>query len=274
VRLLLILTMLIRSFASLLATFALTLVTPNIAGAQSTIVPVSGTVNGPNIDIVFSGSLRCPNGCSVGFAVRDGVTGADLSLAGSPSSPSGTTTIRLLLHASVRPGQAVTLAYSPGTLTDDAGNPLTAFADFPLTNVTAGQVTESTEQFHITIGKVRLNRGTGHYEQTITLKNASRSSLFGPLSLVFDGLNAGVVLIGGTGSTICSTPSGSPFINVDLGSDGLIAAREQLRVETQIGFLAVLAVDSSSGGSFKAGARIRSLLPDISARPDLITAER
>src|SRR5687768_8304930 len=93
--------------AAVSATVYLLLVTN--AAAQSSVAPVSATVNGPAVDVVFSAAVLCPIGCSSGLTVRDAGTGSALGNAGSSSPPNGTTTIRLLLTAAVSPTQVLKL---------------------------------------------------------------------------------------------------------------------------------------------------------------------
>jgi hypothetical protein len=78
-------------------------------------------------------------------------------------------------------------------------------------------------------GPQKLNRTTGHYVQTITLKNGDGAAP-GPLSLVLDNLTSNTTLINATGMTSCASPSGSPYINVDVGSDVSFTPRERIRV--------------------------------------------
>ncbi|MDQ3814371.1 MAG: Ig-like domain-containing protein, partial [Armatimonadota bacterium] len=92
-----------------------------------------------------------------------------------------------------------------------------------------------TSQVRITRGS--LIRGGSYFSgifdstrfrQVVTIENISGTAITGPVSLVLDNLN-GATLYNATGSTSCTSPSGSPFINVDLG-DGVLSPNEQATV--------------------------------------------
>jgi uncharacterized repeat protein (TIGR03803 family) len=75
----------------------------------------------------------------------------------------------------------------------------------------------------------RLNKKTGRYTQTVTLKNADGAAT-GPVSLVLDGLSSNATLLNPTGSTSCAAPAGSPYANVNIGADSVFAARERASI--------------------------------------------
>jgi hypothetical protein len=82
-------------------------------------------------------------------------------------------------------------------------------------------------------GNIRVDRKTGRYLQKVTLRNTSSGPIAGPLSLVLDSLSAGVSVVGQAGITGCTTPTGSPYVLVDVGADGLLSARERASVEIE-----------------------------------------
>lgn len=49
------------------------------------------------------------------------------------------------------------------------------------------------------------------------------------MSLAFDGLTGQVTLIGKAGVTSCALPAGSPFVNVNVGADGVLAPGETVQ---------------------------------------------
>ena len=70
----------------------------------------------------------------------------------------------------------------------------------------------------VTRGGFIYNRGTKIYSQTVTITNSGSSIVTGPISLVLDGLVNGT-LTNATGTTDSSSPpSGSPYINLTVGS--------------------------------------------------------
>lgn len=96
-----------------------------------------------------------------------------------------------------------------------------------LTIAAAGPVPDDvTPHLQITRGGLRLNRTTQRYVQTITIKNTSPQPIAGPVSLVFDHLSSNATLYGITGTTTLMPPSGSPFINLNIGVDGLLSPNE------------------------------------------------
>jgi hypothetical protein len=80
--------------------------------------------------------------------------------------------------------------------------------------------TDVTAQINITRGGFRLNQATGRYVQEVTLTNTSGAAIAGPVSLVLDGLGAGVTLFGQSGVTTALAPLGSPYINVNTLNPG------------------------------------------------------
>jgi hypothetical protein len=78
----------------------------------------------------------------------------------------------------------------------------------------------------------RLNRKTGRYTQTVTLKNAD-GVISGPLSLVLDNLSPSVTLFASEGVTACTAPTGSPYVNVDIGSDFAFRSKERATINLE-----------------------------------------
>jgi uncharacterized repeat protein (TIGR03803 family) len=75
-------------------------------------------------------------------------------------------------------------------------------------------------------GGLKLNKKTGRWTQSVTLKNGD-GAVAGPVFLVLDQLTSGATLFNFNGTTSCTSPSGSPYINVDIGPDGLFNSRER-----------------------------------------------
>ena len=84
----------------------------------------------------------------------------------------------------------------------------------------------------VTRSMAKLNRKTGRYEQKVTLKNTSTTPFSGPISLALDGLT-NVTLLNLGGVTECTEPTGSPYVEVDTGSDGIFTARERAIVNLE-----------------------------------------
>lgn len=86
------------------------------------------------------------------------------------------------------------------------------------------------EDVAVTRGGFRYNRASQRFVQVLTLINKSNSAFSAPVSLVLDGLSTNASLFGGSGTTSCALPAGSPYLNVDLGSDNVFSPGESVQV--------------------------------------------
>ncbi len=89
---------------------------------------------------------------------------------------------------------------------------------------------DSSSQISLTRSGFRFNRLTGRFVQMVTLKNTSTGSIQGPVSLVLDSLSVNARLFNQTGVTTCAVPLGSPYIDVNVGSDNVLSANESATV--------------------------------------------
>jgi hypothetical protein len=80
-------------------------------------------------------------------------------------------------------------------------------------------------------GGFRLNNATGQFVQSVTLTNAGSNPIPGPVSLVVMGLSMNAALFNKTGNTVCSSPAGSPFI--DIGIQTSLAAGQSVTTTLQ-----------------------------------------
>jgi hypothetical protein len=78
-----------------------------------------------------------------------------------------------------------------------------------------------TARLTVSMGLLVANPTTGRASQTVTLRNTGTAPVVGPLSLVLDGLTAGILLLNRTGATQAATPAGSPYIDVALPNNAL-----------------------------------------------------
>lgn len=78
----------------------------------------------------------------------------------------------------------------------------------------------------ITRSGFRLNRATGLFVQMISLKNTSADAHVGPVSLILDGLSANASLANATGTTAFFAPLDSPYVDLDVGGDGILSPGE------------------------------------------------
>jgi len=80
-----------------------------------------------------------------------------------------------------------------------------------------------TAQIQVTLGGFRQNLVTRRWQQTVTLRNNSASSIIGPMALVFDGLSSNAVLFNGSGFTSCAAPLSRPYQLAEIGSTGFLS---------------------------------------------------
>ena len=72
--------------------------------------------------------------------------------------------------------------------------------------------------------------------QSVSLVNASVNAITGPVSLALDLLTAGVTLVNAAGVTACAPPTGSPYVDVNVGEDGVWSPGERVDVVLQFAF--------------------------------------
>jgi len=103
-----------------------------------------------------------------------------------------------------------------GSATDLAGLPRIAGAavDIGAYETASAGVTDVTSQVSLRLGGFVFDRASRRYSQVVTLANSSGGLLAGPISLVFDGLSAGVTVAGMTNVTVNQAPAGSPYVDV------------------------------------------------------------
>jgi hypothetical protein len=79
--------------------------------------------------------------------------------------------------------------------------------------------TNVTADVSISASGFRLNRTTGKFEQTVTVRGVAQV-ITGPLVLALDGLSPTATVVGAPGVTGCAAPAGSPFVVLNVGADG------------------------------------------------------
>jgi len=83
-----------------------------------------------------------------------------------------------------------------------------------------------TSSLAISRSGLRLNRATGRYLQTITIKNTGTELYVKPVSAVFAQLSSNATVYAPTGYTSSVAPVGNPFVDVYLGGDTTLAIGE------------------------------------------------
>lgn len=145
-------------------------------------------------------------------------------------------------NASENGTDTFTFKASDGTL--DSNTATITVTISPVDDLCATNISSSVV---VSQGSLKLNRKTGRYTRTVTMKN-SDGAVAGPVSLVLDSLSANVSLFNATGTTICAAPLGSPYINLDVGTNALFSPRERATV--------MLEFTSSSGQAITYTARV------------------
>jgi uncharacterized repeat protein (TIGR01451 family) len=77
----------------------------------------------------------------------------------------------------------------------------------------------------VTPGMLEYNANTKRFFQHVQVANISNKPIAAPVWLVLDGL-APVVLTNADGVTACQAPLGSPYLQVNVGADGVLQPRE------------------------------------------------
>jgi hypothetical protein len=105
-------------------------------------------------------------------------------------------------------------------------------ADPPPISSCAANVTASVS---FADGRVQLNRKTGTYTHRIrmTIANDGPAAITGPISFVLDQLSSGAMLVNAHGTTSCGAPMGSPYVNVNVGTDNVWSRKERISLDLE-----------------------------------------
>lgn len=106
---------------------------------------------------------------------------------------------------------------------------LTVFSLMITSVALAAAPTNVTGSVNVVRGGFRMMQSTQRFVQSVTIRNNSSSAISAPLSLVLDSLSTNAKLYNPTGNTSCCAPN-SAFVNVNVGSDGLLTPGEQVSV--------------------------------------------
>jgi hypothetical protein len=90
-----------------------------------------------------------------------------------------------------------------------------------------------TGKIDVTAGGYSYNPVTKRFSQIVTLTNNTGSNVQGPVSYVLDNLSANATVVSPTGFTAAQPPAGSPYLNVNVGSDGVLSSGESATVVIQ-----------------------------------------
>jgi Big-like domain-containing protein len=168
----------------------------------------SGTLDATDIDSAVLARAIVANGAKGSAIVTDTATGAFTYTANPGTSGLDTFTFKANDGALDSNIATVTVTITPATL-----------PCAPPVDVTA--------RVKLNLNRPRLDAVPGHFSERIRIENRTGAPITGPVSFVLDGLTEGTTIPGASGFTDCASPTGSPFITVDLG-DGVLNDRERL----------------------------------------------
>jgi hypothetical protein len=103
-------------------------------------------------------------------------------------------------------------------------------SDFTLKTAAAAPApADVTSKVSIQYGGYQFNHAASQMVQTLVITNTSKSAIVGPIYVVLDGLQNGI-LVNATGTTTVSSPAGSPYIRLSLGASNALAAGKSVTV--------------------------------------------
>ena len=88
--------------------------------------------------------------------------------------------------------------------------------------------TDVTSQVSVSVSRFQRDRTTGHLRQRVRIQNPGTVPIAGPISYVLDQLPNETTVVGSSGFTACTVPTGSPFITLNVGADGVLSRRERV----------------------------------------------
>ncbi len=103
----------------------------------------------------------------------------------------------------------------------------TGFSAPPCAKDVTAQLKIKDSDLKVKDGGFTVEAKSGRSVQSVKITNVSHTNLRGPISFVLDSLSRNVTLVNQSGTTLCALPA-SPYVIVDLGSDGILAPREQV----------------------------------------------
>ncbi|HWE35205.1 MAG TPA: right-handed parallel beta-helix repeat-containing protein [Isosphaeraceae bacterium] len=121
-------------------------------------------------------------------------------------------------------GTAVPVGTVVGATATNAGGDTSEFA------ADVAVVSTVPAGIKVGLGGFLYNRITKHFLQFVTITNTAATPAVGPISLILDGLPAGVQLLNPTGTTTATSPAGSPYVDLNLGTSGQLPPGQSVTV--------------------------------------------
>jgi uncharacterized delta-60 repeat protein len=138
---------------------------------------------------------------------------------------SKTITIPILSDGLVDGNETVNLALSNPSGAG-IGNP--ASAVLTIVDAAPGKPVDVTPRLAVSLGKVHLDAATGKATQKVTIRNVGGEAVWGPLTLVLEGLKPKVKVRHRSGVTRHLAPIGSPFMTVVPGPADQLASQSMV----------------------------------------------
>jgi uncharacterized delta-60 repeat protein len=147
-------------------------------------------------------------------------TPVSTTLVFGPGETSKTITVPILSDGLVDGNETVNF-----TLSNPSGAGIGDPASAVLTIVDAapGKPVDVTPRLAVSLGKVHLNAATGKATQKVTIRNLGSEAVWGPLTLILEGLKPKVKVRHRSGITRHLAPIGSPFMTIVPGPKDQLA---------------------------------------------------
>jgi hypothetical protein len=142
-----------------------------------------------------------------------------------PGETTKTITIPILSDGLVDGNETVNLALSNAS---GAGIGDPASAVLTIVDAAPGMPVDVTPRLAVSLGKVHLNAATGKATQKVTIRNLGGEAVWGPLTLILEGLKPKVKVRHRSGVTRHLAPIGSPFMTIVPGPKDQLAGHSMV----------------------------------------------
>lgn len=165
------------------------------------------------------------------------VSGQLLTFALGTLANGATRTLSIRVRVPNAPGSLTNSATVSGTLPDPVASNNSSTG---LAAVVVG-ARNITNQVQIARGSLipigpytpGLYRAGQRFVQSVTIRNGGTAAISGPFYLVLDNVPNGVTVVNRNGSTVNAAPLGSPFLRLNVGSEGVLSPGESASVRLE-----------------------------------------
>jgi hypothetical protein len=130
------------------------------------------------------------------------------------------------LFNAVQAGEDVTISYGGGSVVDSQGNPVSSFSRALVNLLNPAIASDVTTSVEVVPLPAIYNPLSKRYIQVVVVRNSTLNRIEGPLSFVFDNLDSRLKVEGTTGTTSCTSPLSSSYVDVGIGFDEVFNPRE------------------------------------------------